>query len=339
MQEITRDYYFPGEFFSRVKALFGYLRKRLVSVLVVAFVCGGVGWLGYYLQKPKYQAELTFILEEKSGGGALAGLASQFGVNLGGMSGGGNMLSGDNILEILKSKKVIRHVLLTGVGGNKGDSTLLIDIFFKNYGPKETTFRMLANDDIAVQDSLLDKAIERIILKHLSIERVKKQGSIIKVRLISADRTFARLVIKRLVQEASRLYLEARTGTAQQNILQLQQRADSILRLLNVKSFGVASIQQLDANPGMRIVSVPGEIATRDKTVLATIYVEVIKNLEASKMILSQESPAIQILDEPDAFIEDKRKSAVLLSVIGFFIGAILATGYHCIRFYIPRIQ
>ena len=76
--------------------------------ILVGFALGTVF---YYRQKPKYRAVCTFILEEKSsGGGGLSGLASQFGLNIGSLSGG-SIFSGDNIINILKSKKVVEQVL------------------------------------------------------------------------------------------------------------------------------------------------------------------------------------------------------------------------------------
>jgi hypothetical protein len=61
---------------------------------------------------------LTFALEEgESGGGSLSGLASQFGYNIG---GGGGAFTGDNLLELMKSRRLIQDVLLTP--GASGES-------------------------------------------------------------------------------------------------------------------------------------------------------------------------------------------------------------------------
>ena len=59
-----------------------------------------------YTTPPTYTATLTFALEEgESGGGSLSGLASQFGYNIGG--GGGGAFTGDNLLELMKSRRLI----------------------------------------------------------------------------------------------------------------------------------------------------------------------------------------------------------------------------------------
>jgi len=59
-----------------------------------------------YTTPPTYTATLTFALEEgESGGGSLSGLASQFGYNIGGSGGGA--FTGYNLLELMKSRRLI----------------------------------------------------------------------------------------------------------------------------------------------------------------------------------------------------------------------------------------
>ena len=68
----------------------------------------GVANLGLvYTTPPTYTATLTFALEEgeSGGGGSLSGLASQFGYNIGGSGGGA--FTGDNLLELMKSRRLI----------------------------------------------------------------------------------------------------------------------------------------------------------------------------------------------------------------------------------------
>ncbi len=47
------------------------------------------------------------------------------------------------------------------------------------------------------------------------------------------------------------------------------------------------------------MASIGSELAMRDKTVLQTMYGEVVKNLEISKIAMAQETPIIQIVDMP----------------------------------------
>ncbi|ANE50022.1 Wzz/FepE/Etk N-terminal domain-containing protein [Flavisolibacter tropicus] len=331
-----------------LKSFSQYLFKRWWLLAIVMLAGAGLGVVFYYKQKPKYEAVTTFILEEKSsGGGGLAGLASQFGVNLGGLGGGGSMFSGDNILNILKSKNVIQRVLLTKIEDTTYGGQTLSDLYLDFSGIKKAwqeepllakfSFVGAEKQMSPLQDSVLNIIYEAITKNNIATDRTSKQGSIIKVQVTAENSLFARLMTERLVEEASKLYFDIKTGTAEANIQQLQRRSDSLLMLLNRKSFTAAASLPLDINPGIRTGVVPSEIATRDKTVLATLYTEVTKNLEASKLVLSQQMPVIQILDRPGYLLVDKKKGR-LFWVATFLVGlsAIYISG---IFLYFLRVQ
>lgn len=341
MEEKKKDYYSLKDIGDNIRALFQYLRKKvwLMALCVIAGALIGVGY--YFLQQPKYEAATTFILEEKSsGGGGIAGLASQFGLNIGSLGSGGSIFSGDNILDILKSKKVVQQVLVSEVD-QKADNRTLADLYLdftgtsgkwkKNSRLSGINFANTSKGMTPVQDSILNEVYAAIVKKNLYTDRTSKQGTIIKVRAVSANPVFSRLMVERVVAEASKLYLDIRTGTAQANINEMQNRSDSLLSLLNNKSYRAAASQQLDINPGIKTAIVPTEIATRDKTVLATLYAEVTKNLEAAKLILSQQTPVIQVLDRPGILLDDNKKGlfglvvvAAVIAAVVFFMGALV---------------
>jgi uncharacterized protein involved in exopolysaccharide biosynthesis len=327
MTEIKEEYYSLGDISNLIKSFFFFLLKKWWILLIAVIGGAGAGMILYNTQKPKYEAVCSFILEEKSGGGSgLAGLASQFGFDIGGMTGGGSIFTGDNILNILTSKKVVHSVLLSPVDDTGTSGKTLADLYLA-LSKKDAKKKDLNTIDISnlyntgnpQKDSILNAIYESVVKKNLQVERVSKQGSIIKVQVTAADQDFARLMTERLVEEARKLYFDIRLGTAQENIRSMQRRSDSLLMLLNNKSYRAAASMPLDLNPGIRTGTVPGEIATRDKTVLATLYAEVTKNLEASKLMLSQQTPVIQVLDRPGHFLEDNKRSMPFMLVIAAF--------------------
>jgi hypothetical protein len=333
MDAYTERYYSLTEIMDTLRSIAHYcMRKWSVFVLFI-LVGASLGGFYRYNEKPKYEATTTFILEEKSGtGGGLSGLASQFGFNLGGMAEGG-LFSGDNILNILKSRKIVEQVLLTKVEVSSG-SPSLADVYLdftglrkrwnRNSRFKEIHFPASKEECGPLVDSVLNVVYENLIEKNLSTDRTSKQGSIISVKVTAANSDFARLMSQRLVQEAGKMYLDIRVGATERNIKQLQDRSDSLLVLLNNRSYKAASSQLLDINPGIKTAAVPVEIANRDKTVLGTLYAEVTKNLEASKVLLSQQTPIIQLLDTPGYLLEDQRKSMLYYIVIGSVIGGLV---------------
>jgi hypothetical protein len=334
-----------NELINTARLFYAYLLRRWWLGVVFVLLGIALGTAYYYRQKPKYTAVCTFILEEKSGGSSgLSGLASQFGLNIGGLSGG-SIFTGDNILNILKSKKVVEQVLLSKTDETSSGGPTLADLYLDFTGLKKSLEKKgLSNIRFSdsgelnpTQDSILNGLYEGIVKNNLSADRTSKQGTIIQVQVSASNSLFARLMTERLVDAASKLYLDLRIGTAEINIRQLQRRSDSLLMLLNNKSYAAAASQPLDINPGIKTAAVPVEIAMRDKTVLGTLYAEVTKNLEASKMLLSQQTPVIELLDKPEHLLKDLRKSLSFLVVVFTAMMMVVYLGSLLIIFFLKN--
>ena len=317
------------------KALLGAWK---LALLLVVFCCT-ISTLYWFIQKPKYEASASFILEEKSAGigGGLSGLASQFGVDLGGLSGGAGLFAGDNILDILKSRTIIEKTLLSKVDSAKGaEGATLADLFLESNQLKE---KWAGNENLSkisfakwapgkvnsrLQDSVMYVIYQKLYKKNVSIERLNKKGSIITVSTNSPSEVFSKLFTERLVAETLKMYIDIKTGNAVNNIRRLENRSDSLLNILNAKSFKSASLQVLDANIAYKTTAVPVEVSQREKSVSYALYTEVIKNLEASRMALAGQTPIINLLDNPRYPLDDSRKSFSLLFLMGMGAGLAL---------------
>lgn len=332
MNDNQQEYYSLSDILKATKAYIWHLLKKWPLLLLAIGLGVGAGWIIYNTQRPAYTAECTFILEEKQSGlGGLGGLASQFGIDVGGISGGGGMFSGDNILEIISSKAILEQVLLTKTDSLNGQKKLA-DLYLDFSGLKEKwkqnqklasvnfdTTRKIADLNV-MQDSVINIIYENIIKKHLAIERTSKKGTIIRVQLASTNPEFSKLLVKRLVIAAKDFYVSVKTSVTMANVARLQKKADSLLSLLSNKTYQVANVQLNDLNPGLRTLQVPTEIATRDKTILATLYTEVVKNLEVAKTTLMLQTPVLEILDVPSLSLYDNKKGKLFFLVIGGFV-------------------
>lgn len=317
----------------------------LVSVLVGILIALGYGWL----QEPKYEAKVTFILEEKSSGigGSLSGIASQFGIDIESMSGVSGMFTGDNILDILVSRSIIEKVLLTKIDTAAGaNSATLADLYYENSGikkklsKKNELFKSLSYAHLNIntphslpQDSVLFLMHEELIEQNLKVERLNKKGSIIKILTKASNPVFAKVFSERLLDETRKLYVEVKTGISAANVNRLEKRADSLLRIMNNKSYQSASLQVLDANAAFKTSAVPAETTQRDRMVTYAIYTEVMKNLEMSRMAVANQTPVTQILDRSKYPLQDLRKSYKLLALIGAVLGLCLFLGFVFISF------
>src|ERR1700761_2539810 len=112
---------------SRVRSGFRYLTSKWLTIIAIAILGGLMGVAYSVFRKPSYTATCTFVLEEsnKMGGlGQYSGLASLAGIDIGGSGNG--IFTGDNIIELYKSRLMIEKTLLTEVDFN-GKKQLLID--------------------------------------------------------------------------------------------------------------------------------------------------------------------------------------------------------------------
>ncbi len=127
------------ELIQQIGETWGYLKIQWVKLLMLGLLGGLGGFFFAKYQKPEYTAKLTFALAE--GGdkvGGLGSIASQFGVDMGGSSGGA--FSGDNLLELMKSRLLIEKTLLTAVDSS-GKQKLLINQYIDFHKPKKPKAR------------------------------------------------------------------------------------------------------------------------------------------------------------------------------------------------------
>ena len=336
--------------------------KKVISanfklVLIVVLIGAALG-LAYSIFKPvRYNAEITFSVEDSKsiGGGLLSSLGGSIGMDIGSLAGSGNgVLSGDNVLSLLKSKSMMAQCLKTPYPiENNTNNTIatknnaatdsskqsavvnytIADRYADVYGLRE---KWAANEkigraiyfgqpdqNIRLQDSLLKLIIKRIEEKELTVVKPDKKLSFFNIAINTKDELMSLLITKGIIKIATDFYVNAKVGRLRNNIERLEKRTDSISNLLNQQTYSATEDARLllNVNPADINAPVYSEISQRDKMVLTTIYAELMKNLEVSKAALIQETPTVQIVDQtgfPLERIETKWYE-------GIFLGAILS--------------
>ncbi|MES2330179.1 MAG: Wzz/FepE/Etk N-terminal domain-containing protein [Bacteroidota bacterium] len=335
-----------------LKHFIRHMLKQWLIIFVTVLATVLIAFSYYFFQKPAYEGSVTFILEEKSSmGGGLSNIASQFGFDIGSITGGSSgMFSGDNILDILKSRVIMEKVLLSKVDSTKGaNSPTLADLFINvgGFAKKWQGKPQLANISFAgivpgkpntiLQDSVLNIIYKRLYNKHITVERLNKKGSIIKINTTSTNQEFSKLFTERLLDETRSMYVQIKTGFANANVARLERKADSLMRIINNKAYEAASLQVLDANTAFKSSAVPVESSQRDKTVAYAVYTEVVKNLEATRMAVASQTPVIQLLDTPKYPLEDNKKDVPFLLVFGIIAGLLFSFAYCLLTYSADR--
>lgn len=314
------------------------------KVIVIAGLIGGALGLTYALiKKPVYKAELSFALQDNGPTGGLstaAGIASQFGIDLGGLDNGLGAFSGDNILELLKSRLMIENTLLSAVNVNGKRETLAqLYIEFNKLDKDWEDDPLLSKVNYPIeadrskftlkQDSMLGVFFRTLVKKNLTVEKVDKKLSIITLNVKSKNELFSKYFAEILVKTVSDFYIDTKTKKSSQNVNMLQRLTDSVRRELNSAITGVASSMDVNpnANPALQILKVPSQHRQVDVEANGAMLTELVKNLELAKVSLKKETPLIQIIDTPILPLEKDKVGKAL----GIVIGGILVGFFTCI--------
>jgi hypothetical protein len=196
----------------------GLLKKQFKLLILAALVGGGLG-LGYnWIKSVRYTAEITFIVEENKnmGGGLLSALGGQLGFDIGSLGGSGNgILSGDNVLELLKSRSMMTTCLMTPYGTDS--SFTLADRYAEIYKlrsqwakskeVRREVFFGKADQNSRLQDSLMKVIVKRIEEKQLSIYKPDKKLGFFKVSVNTKDELLSKLIAERIIKIAIDFYI------------------------------------------------------------------------------------------------------------------------------------
>jgi hypothetical protein len=325
------------ELIEKGKALFTYFMGYKWVIVASGLLGGGIGFgYAHYYNVEVYESKLTFAIEEKSGGGSLMGLASQFGVDIGG--GGGGMFTSDNLLLLFKSNRIIQGALLRPLPEVKEGNLYnhYLDIHYqKALNEKKISLLPLDLEREKFsrgQDSLLKKVSINFSENGLTIGKKDKKASFIDITVKDQSELFAFWMNRYLVEEATHLYLDLKVGKMKRSVTILQNRVDSVQRILDGTMRSAAS----GIDQSMGLVSNVPRVSTAKKQMevqmLGTLFGELTKNLELTKFTLDREEPTIQIVDAPTFPLEKFGNGRVKSGVIGGFLLGFITLGWLFLR-------
>ena len=317
-----------------------YLLRKKFTIIAVSGLFFVLGILFAITDDKKYIAELTFVVEgQQKGGGALgsmSGFASQFGIDVGGSSS--STFSQNNILELLKSRGVVEATLMQIRKVNKKDD-LLIEHYLYINNIKES---WKANKDLTPvsfhgiltqdNDSVSGGVWTNIIEDKLVVELQSDEADIINLSYSSVNEEFAKIFVVTLIEQMSKMYISHQTAQTNNTLDFLSSRADSVFIELEMAEEEFAKVKDIN----QRIVKASGRLKElqlmRNVEVLNTMYLEIVKNLELSKLTLLNQTPIIQIIDKPILPLKIEGKSSLTLGFLGIFLGGFLSFIFFVVR-------
>ncbi len=315
---------------SEYKALFF---KKKITILAFAFSFFVIGIFYAFNSDIKYDAELTFVVEGDNENklATMGGIASQLGIDLGGNQS--STFNQSNIIELLKSRGVIVRTLMQSAKVDR-KTDLLIEHYIKIKGIKdkwvEDDFSGVSFNDnrTYIHDSISGTIWLAIIEDNLTVELEFDEANIITLSYNSVNQEFAKEFVEKLISEMGKMYVAHQTVQANNTLFFLQDRADSVFIELVAAEEKFAKVKDVN----QRIVKASGRLKEvqlmRSIEVLSTMYLEIIKNLELSKITLLNKTPIINIIDKPILPLKGYKISMWLAGLLASILGGGLSLCY-----------
>lgn len=325
------------ELLEKTKEWYFYLLSQWKIIVLAGIVGAALGLAYSFIKKPVYTATLSFALEdEKSGGlGGALGLASSFGLDLGGSGGG--VFTASNLTELFKSRSMVEKTLLSPVTVNE-KSISLAEMYIRNEKwrddwenkPNLIKLEFLPNANrqkfTRVQDSILGVMYANLSKSALSVAQKDKKVSIINIDVSSENELFSKYFCEALAKEVSDFYIDTKSKKSRENMLILERQTDSIRRELNgaITGVAIANDNTFNLNPALNVRRAPSARRQVDVQANTAILTELVKQTELAKVTLRKETPLIQVIDRPILPLAKEKFGKTKWIVMGGFLAGFL---------------
>lgn len=297
-------------------------------------------FLGYkaYNTTPMFDAKLTYVFNDNSGGGALSGLLGSFGL------GGEDKANLNRVLELSKSRNIIQKILFTKVEldtlGKKEDyiANYLIalhryDKLWTNENTDYTDFRFNSGNinDFSRKELNALKMLYGLIVGTPSVKEplftnsFDKSTGILTISTKTVDEDLSILMSTQVFNELRTYYLDNITKGSQNTLTFTKEKTDSVYTLLRIKETQLSKFDDSHRN-----LADPGLLTQRkmletEILKLKAMYAEVTKNRELADFRLNSGLPEIVIIDEPIPPVGMSAPSLIIEIIKGILFGGLLA--------------
>jgi len=311
--------------------------KRIVKkwwlFLIIGLAGAIIGYIYAKKQQPVYQSYLSFALDQgASSGGEMSiamGLASQLGLSVGGAQ---DVFSGDNIIEIMLSRRIIEDVLLSVDTFSNKPMTLIEfyreDELAPGKNNKINTIHFypneLRNSFSYTKDSILYNTYLKFKRSLIVARRPDKKLNIYELMVSSHNEKFSKIFTDKLIDKTNRFYTEITSRKAKETLEILEKRVPDMKNKLESSISDKAAIQDANLNTAFANALVPLLKEQSNSQVYGAAYGEMFKNLEIARFQYLKSIPLMQIIDAAEYPMNKikpgKLKTAIIFSVIITFL-------------------
>ncbi|MBK8680804.1 MAG: hypothetical protein IPN31_02645 [Bacteroidetes bacterium] len=332
-----------GDLFKRVGEYRKYLLKKWWVILIFAIVFGYL--LRFYVvwRPEHYIAHSDFSVKgvEGSSTSSLASLASSFGIGI----STGSEFTNDYFLGLIQSRRVIKNALLlkdtVQLKGEAPRVDYMVNFYLEMYPrwssrKKINDFKIIHGDINALsiyEDSVLSVIYDEIIDADLTVTFNEEIG-LNQLEFSSLNRDFSRIMANNLASDASEFYIYSQIDNEISTVSLIQDRADSVRLMMQVKEDALARSQDQSAFTVKAAGLLNQGRLLRDIEILTLEYSTIYTQLELAKFDMRNKTPLISVVDSPNIATIKEKEQKITFLIIGIILGTFLSVVFLSIRKY-----
>ena len=322
---------------------FKNLIVRNWKILILSIILGtGGGYLfEFFTRKPPiYIAKIVFNLENGGGssaGGGLQDLASAFGIS-GANSSSAGLFSGDNFIELLKTKNLYNRAVLTRVNvfgknyifGNYylERSGILKDELEDDVAMQTFKFKHDRYDSASTDERSKVRLVQNYLMPYTVVANDSKKASFLSLSVTSRNDTLSYIWSNLYLKIVTDFYKENKTQKTRELRDLIKHRVDSLKREL----YRTQSLAAKYADQNQQIIVQEGLVEQQrlqtNSGQLQGMYFEAMKNLDNLNFSMAKESPLLSRIDDVELPISPEPDPTKKGIIIGSIIGLLLAIIY-----------
>jgi hypothetical protein len=307
-----------------IKQLIKRLKKFSWFIILVAIGFGGFFYYSAKRTLVTYTSTATVFPLNSSTDNAVSSSTIS---NILGLSDAPKSFSGEasiNIMELATSRRTRDAVAMERIPSmhNKMISELLVEEHNKHVGFQQ-------NEEIrGPLDSLQLINIASNMLRAGMAAKINKNG-ILELHYTNTSQDIVRAVSYVYIDKLSSFYIDLKKKKAQIDYEFALKKVDSLGNVLNALDKRAIALDESTffTNEELKRYSLPKQNLGQDKSTVQSQYYYAVNNREAAAYKLQKETPIIEPLDRPEPPYDETRKSAMLYTMIGLFLGAAIGIG------------
>jgi len=265
-----------------------------------------------FIQQPLYVSWATVLLPENKLGslGGLAGLASQFGVNVP-MESTADLSSPSLYPELLRSRTFAEKIL---------DK----DFYLEEYGKEMPLLSILTHGDKPPKygkDTLITQAVKLLNEEYLSFDQDPKSPfSVIKVT--AQEPRFAKELADVVLVELESLNRYFKSENVSEKNTFIENRIASVEGELEESEQALKDFNERNRQISSPSLQLELERLERDVEVQKGVYLTLKQQLELVKIEEVQKASIVQVLDRPTVAFDSSNKNLILSLLLSIILGA-----------------